>query len=162
MNRNVLIGAVVVVAVVVGLLIWRALGTSTAKTPVEAPPPVQKPAPAPVPPPPPEPQAAPEPEPSPVPVADPTPAPPPVSSSGVAPTPAYLNQETLTGTKWKDGPMEMELAPNGEWKVAGRTRAKWKVEGKRVKIYDDKGEEHFLDIVGNKLMFEGKEVSRMQ
>src|SRR5688572_14605458 len=53
-----------------------------------------------------------------------------------------LNERTLVGTK--------------------RERAQWRVEGSRVRLYRDRtGEEHWLDIVGNKLMWKGQEIGRV-
>ncbi len=73
-----------------------------------------------------------------------------------------ITVETLTGCKYTErfqqGDLVTEFAPNGEWKVNGKVRAKWTIEGGRVKMYDDKGETHYLDIVDNKLMLEGQEI----
>ena len=85
-----------------------------------------------------------------------------------------LNARTLAGTKWKpafptenqgmiqDKKVEVEFAPDGTWRINDQPRAKWTVEGKRVKIFNDKGEVHYLDIVGDKLMFEGEEIERAE
>lgn len=73
-----------------------------------------------------------------------------------------ITVETLTGCKYTEqfqqGDLVTEFAPNGEWKVNGKVRAKWTIEGGRVKMYDDKGETHYLDIADNKLMLEGQEI----
>jgi len=69
-----------------------------------------------------------------------------------------ITAETLAGCTYTQGRLEIEFAPNGIWKVNGNPRAKWRIEGGRVRMYDDKGEEHFLDIAGNKLLFNGEEI----
>jgi len=39
-------------------------------------------------------------------------------------------------------------------------RAKWTIEGDRVKIYKDGSDEvHYIDIVNNKLVYDGKVVA---
>ena len=51
----------------------------------------------------------------------------------------------------------------GKLLIAGSERAKWSVQGVRIRLYrDTTGEEHWLDIVGNKLMWEGREVGRVR
>ncbi|MBN2133298.1 MAG: hypothetical protein JW741_27615 [Sedimentisphaerales bacterium] len=72
--------------------------------------------------------------------------------------------ETLTGCKeiqkFGDKQLIIEYAPNGEWKINGIVRAKWTIEGSRVKIYrDDTDEVHYIDIVGNSLVYQGNEVN---
>ena len=47
-------------------------------------------------------------------------------------------------------------------RISGRERAQWRVEGLRVRLYrDTTGEEHWLDIVGNKLLWNGQEIGRV-
>lgn len=75
-----------------------------------------------------------------------------------------ITVETLTGCKevqnLQGTPLEIEYAPNGVWKVNGNARAQWTIEGNRVKVYKDGTDEvHYIDIVGNKLVYEGKEVA---
>ncbi|MCX5772082.1 MAG: hypothetical protein NTZ09_17665 [Candidatus Hydrogenedentes bacterium] len=97
----------------------------------------------------------------------------PAEAAPAEPPKEPLNARTLAGTKWKpDFPtdpnqgmmqgkkLEIEFAPDGTWRINDQVRAKWAVEGKRVKIFDDKGEVHYLDIVGDKLMFGGEEIQR--
>ena len=69
-----------------------------------------------------------------------------------------ITEETLTGVKYKefDGKVEVEFAANHKWLINGRERAKWEIVGSKVRIYDDKGEEHWVDIDGDKLLFEGQ------
>lgn len=77
-----------------------------------------------------------------------------------------LSGETLKGTKWSMGArgdvkIVCEFADNGEWRVNGETKARWQVIGDRVRIYnDDLGEEHYVDIDGDKLTFDGEVISR--
>lgn len=175
-NKGVLVlGVLIVVAVVVTVVMLQ--------RGVEVPPPVAEPAPV-------EAPAAPQPAPvtpiaSPAPEAAPVqepaaaveaPAEPPAAAAPEATastTPREpLNARTLAGTSWKfslpgadpgvlqDKKVEVEFAPDGSWKVNNEARAKWAVEGKRVKIFDDKGEVHYVDIEGDKLMFEGEEIQR--
>lgn len=75
-----------------------------------------------------------------------------------------ITVETLTGCKevqkMGNATLNFEYAPNGEWKVNGNVRAKWTIEGNKVKIYKDGTDEvHYIDIVGNKLVYNGKEVN---
>lgn len=172
----VLVGLIIVAVVVTVVMLQRGKvepvqPPAMPLTPAPAPmtPIVEAPAPAP---PPVEPPVAAVQEPA----AEPAPPPEPTVEVAQADTPKEpLNARTLAGTKWlPDFPqqanqgmmrgkkLEIEFAPDGTWRVNDNVRAKWTVEGKRVKIFDDKGEVHYLDIEGDKLMFEGKEVSRAQ
>lgn len=74
----------------------------------------------------------------------------------------HLTAKTLAGTKWKDGMVDVEFMADGRWKMNGRICAKWVVEGNRVKIFDDKGEVHYVDIVGDVIEFNGKKIGRME
>ena len=76
--------------------------------------------------------------------------------------PESLTAETLAGTTWQDGMVIVNFLPDGRWEMNGRICAKWEVEGSRVRIYDDKGEEHFVDIVGDNLEFEGKIIAKTE
>ncbi len=81
----------------------------------------------------------------------------PVSDSGV------LNEQLLVGTKWARDGFGLEFASNGKLLIGGRERAQWRVEGSRIRLYrDTTGEEHWLEMVGGKLMWEGKEISRVR
>ena len=72
-----------------------------------------------------------------------------------------LNERTLIGTRWERDGFGVEFGPGGKLLIGGRERAKWRVEGQRVRLYrDTTGEEHWLDIVGAKLMWEGREFGR--
>ena len=75
--------------------------------------------------------------------------------------PYKLTAKTLAGTKWKGGIVEVAFLPDGRWQMNGRICAKWAVEGNRVRIYDGEGEEHFLDIDGDSLTFNGEKIGRM-
>ncbi|HUW59752.1 MAG TPA: hypothetical protein VMZ06_02000 [Candidatus Bathyarchaeia archaeon] len=170
-NKGMLILVALIIVAVVATVIMLQRGKET-PVPVDSPAaPLPAPAPEPAPvtpivePPAPveEPAAAVEEPPAPEQPAEVAPAEPPKEP---------LNARTLAGTKWKpDFPannqsmmqnvkVEVEFAPDGTWRVNDQIRAKWIVEGKRVKIFDDKGEVHYLDIEGDKLMFEGKEIQR--
>jgi hypothetical protein len=74
--------------------------------------------------------------------------------------PEVLTAETLAGTCWQDDMVSVKFLPDGRWEMNGRICAQWRVEGSRVRIYDDKGEMHFVDIVGNSLEFNGKKIAR--
>ena len=176
-NKSMLVLSALIIVAVVATVIMLQWGKAAplpqppaAPTPAPAPEPapaatpiVEPPAPAPVE----EPAAAVE-----APPAEPAPEG-PVEVAPAEPPKEPLNARTLVGTKWKpdfpanpkntsmrDIKVEFEFAPDGTWRVNDQVRAKWTVEGKRVKIFDDKGEVHYLDIEGDKLMFEGKEVQR--
>jgi hypothetical protein len=83
------------------------------------------------------------------------------SASATSPAMEKLTATTLAGTKWKDGMVDVEFMADGRWKMNGRICAKWVIEGDRVKIFDDKGEVHYVDIVGNTLEFNGKQIGRL-
>lgn len=73
-----------------------------------------------------------------------------------------LTAETLKDTRWKEGAVDVVFMADGRWQMNGRICAKWEVIGDRVRIFDDKGEEHFVDIVGNSIAFNGKEIGRVE
>jgi hypothetical protein len=82
------------------------------------------------------------------------------SKSVVEPT--ALNERTLVGTKWEREGFGLEFSADGKLLIGGRERARWRVEGSRIRLYrDTTGEEHWLDIVGDKLMWKGKEIARV-
>jgi len=73
-----------------------------------------------------------------------------------------LNERTLIGTKWERDGFGFEFGPGGKLLIGGRERATWRVEGRRVRLYrDTTGEEHWLDIVGARLMWQGREIGRI-
>jgi hypothetical protein len=77
--------------------------------------------------------------------------------------PNSLTERTLVGTKWEREGFGLEFGAAGKLLIGGRERANWRVEGQRVRLYrDTTGEEHWLDIVGNKLMWEGQEIGRVR
>ena len=72
-----------------------------------------------------------------------------------------LTERTLVGTKWERDGFALEFGAAGKLLIGGRERAKWSVVGQRVRLYrDTTGEEHWLDIVGDKLMWNGQEIGR--
>jgi len=168
MKRNVWVVLIVAVLLgVLGVVAWQMLLRETQPVPASPPPSVSVPtppkvdAPPPVPPPvapavPSTPPAAPEKA-----VEEPPKeAPAKVDPFGGRP----ITVETLTGCKevqnLKDAQLVIEYAPDGVWKVNGNPRAKWTIEGNRVKIYKDGTDEvHYIDIVGNKLVYDGKELN---
>lgn len=174
-NKGILVVMVVVLIVAVVTVVMIARGgdvtpqpepePAPAPKPVPITPVAQPPEPAPAPPEPvavvDEPQAEPEAQPEPEPSVE-------VAKADEPKEP--LNARTLAGSKWKPAltesmknsnfKIEIEFAPDGTWRVNNNIRAKWKVEGNRVKIFDDKGEVHYVDIVGDKLMFNGEEIQR--
>jgi hypothetical protein len=77
--------------------------------------------------------------------------------------PTALNERALVGTKWEREGIGLEFGADGKLLMGGRERAKWRVEGRRIRLFrDTSGEEHWLDIVGNKLMWEGREIGRVR
>ena len=78
-----------------------------------------------------------------------------------------LNERTLIGTRWEREGFGLEFGANGKLLIGGRERASWRVEGSRIRLYRDATpagralEEHWLDIVGDKLMWEGREIGRV-
>ena len=78
------------------------------------------------------------------------------------PQPATLTADTLAGTRWKHDLVDVRFLSDGRWEMNGRICAKWEVEGNRVRIFDDKGEEHFVDIQGDSLVFNGQKIARVQ
>jgi hypothetical protein len=76
--------------------------------------------------------------------------------------PIALTERTLVGTKWEREGFGLEFGAAGRLLIGGRERAKWIVEGRRVRLYrDTTGEEHWLEIVGDKLMWNGHEIRRV-
>lgn len=172
MKRNTIIVLILVIGIVGAVYWWTRPAEETVPIavqpsepkpePSDAPAPVVK-APEPLP-------DAPDPEPSeeaiPAP-AEPAPAaeqaPDPDDPFGGKP----ITEKTLAGCKQvqRIGEHELvyEFAPDGVWKVNNTARAQWMIEGDRVKIYKDGSDEvHYLDIIDNKLVYNGKvlEVTR--
>lgn len=78
------------------------------------------------------------------------------------PDATVLNEHTLVGTKWGHDGFNLEFGADGKLFIGGQERAQWQVQGSRIRLYrDDTGEEHWLDIVSNQLMWEGQELSPM-
>ncbi|MFA6241588.1 MAG: hypothetical protein WC655_11690 [Candidatus Hydrogenedentales bacterium] len=160
MKRNA--GIALILLGVLGVVAWQFWPGSKQPAPVTQPPVVEEPAPQP-------PPAAPVPEPEPpqAEVAAPQETPPPVIEEAAKPDPfggKPITVETLTGCKEiqqiKEASITIEYARNGEWKVNGNVRAKWTIEGDKVKIYKDGTDEvHYIDIVNNKLVYNGKEIA---
>lgn len=159
---------IILIACGLGLAVWQPWVKQEAVTPAPAPVPAPPPpTPAPVPPPPPPAPAPPAPEPqpavvAPAPAPEPAPAPAPEPAAQEPAKPSKWNAETLGGTKWKakdPKTPDFEFTRDGKWKVKDRVASKWSFEGNRIRLYDDKGEEHFIDVVGDKLMFGGEEIA---
>jgi hypothetical protein len=95
----------------------------------------------------------------------PTPALPPAAdprTSESASDSEALTERTLVGTRWEREGFGIEFGAHGRLFIGGRERAQWRVEGRRVRLYrGTTGEEHWLDIVGNKLMWEGQQIGRV-
>ena len=73
-----------------------------------------------------------------------------------------LDERTLVGTKWARDGFALEFGPAGRLLIGGRERAQWRIEGRRVRLYRDAtGEEHWLDIAGTKLLWNGQEIGRI-
>lgn len=73
-----------------------------------------------------------------------------------------LNEYTLIGTKWERDGFGLEFGLEGKLFIGGRERAQWQIIGSRIRLYrDTTGEEHWLDIVGDKLTWEGQEIGRV-
>jgi hypothetical protein len=80
----------------------------------------------------------------------------------VSAEPKVLNEHTLVGTKWEREGFGLEFSADGKLLIGGRERARWRVEGSRIRLYrETTGEEHWLDIVGDKLMWQDKEIARV-
>src|SRR5262245_37608209 len=74
----------------------------------------------------------------------------------------FLPEQTLVGTEWERDGFRLEFGAAGKLLIGGRERAEWHVEGQRIRLYRDAtGEEHWLDIAGNRLMWNGQEISRV-
>jgi hypothetical protein len=103
--------------------------------------------------------------PAPAPVAG---QPDPAEQSPVAPQAAAapaadvpITAETLRNTTWEKGDFRVDLAADGSVYFGGIKRAKWMVEGDRVKLYNDNSDEvHYFDIKGSKLFWEGEEIGK--
>lgn len=152
--RNAFIGLIVLLLFAGGIVCWQLLANHEPVAPQTAvPPKVAQPASAtPATPPPAAPVAS---------VAPPAPlAAAPAETPAPEPERPLLTAETLQGTSWEDGRISMAFLPDGRWQMNGRVCAKWEVLGDKVRIFDDKGEEHFVDIVGDSLAFNGKKIAK--
>jgi hypothetical protein len=77
-------------------------------------------------------------------------------------TPWQNDSRNASAVQGKGG-FAIEFGADGKLLIGGRERAKWRLEGRRVRLYrDTTGEEHWLDIVGDKLMWEGQEIDRVR
>lgn len=74
------------------------------------------------------------------------------------PRPDVWSEKTLAGTTWEAEGFDFAFGKDGTWHMAGRAASKWRVVGDRIKLFNDKGEVHYLDIVGDELMLQGKPV----
>ncbi len=73
-----------------------------------------------------------------------------------------LTEQDLMGTSWKHEKIDMKFLNDGRWEMNGRICAKWKIEGSRVKLFnDDLNEIHYINIVGNTLSFNGEKISKV-
>jgi len=165
MKRNV--GIALVLLCVLGVVAWQMRPKAAQPTPTLPPPIVNKIVPEPTHVEPPPEQVAPALPPV-QPQADAAPSPEPQAAPEVAKDDPFggkpITVETLTGCKEVQqlggASVTIEYARNGEWKVNGNSRAKWTIEGNRVKIYKDGTDEvHYVDIVNNKLVYNGKEIA---
>jgi hypothetical protein len=155
MKRSILAVILCVAVAVVAFSVWQMSAPSPAPQVHASVKPLPKPAPAPV---------KPEPKPEPQVVAEapaPPPAPEPAPAAAPALDPKWLNAETIKGTKWKDEQVEFAFLPDGRWQMFNRICAKWAVEGNRVRVYSDSGEEHFFDIHGQDLFYKGRLIGKL-
>jgi hypothetical protein len=159
--RAKLISSIVLAAI--ALAVWKFRSPPAELPRVEAPQPAAEPASTPL---------------APVKMSEPAATPTPVSP-GQEPTPTHhnpsllqpaepaaepgaLNERTLVGTKWEREGFGLEFGADGKLLIGGRERARWQLEGSRIRLYrDTTSEEHWLDIVGDKLMWEGQEIGRV-
>ncbi len=158
------IGVIVMIGAI-GFAVWWMKPDITAKAPAPAPP-VKTETPAPPPTPPPPAEESPKPEAT---VVEETPVTPPpqvqerFEEAGEQPFEGVpITEETLTGCKYREGRLEIEFAANHVWKVNGNDRARWMIEGNRVKIYNKPGTEfevHYVDIQGDRLVFNGEPIA---
>lgn len=82
---------------------------------------------------------------------------------GQLPSPPELfNEQTLVNTAWGRDGFEFELAPGGVVLINGRERASWQVVGESIRLYDRRGEEHWLDIENGRVTWNGEEVGRVK
>ena len=75
---------------------------------------------------------------------------------------AFLDARTLEGSTWGRDGFELECAPGGELRVGGKARARWQIVGNRIRLYDQRGEEHWLDIADGGITWNGEEVGRIR
>jgi hypothetical protein len=78
------------------------------------------------------------------------------------PSPELLNEQTLVNTTWGRDGFELEFAPGGVLRIGGRERASWQVIGDSIRLYDHRGEEHWLDIENGRVTWNGEEVGRVK
>ena len=84
------------------------------------------------------------------------------AAAGESTSAPILDTQTLEGTTWGREGFELEFAPGGELRIGGRERARWQVLGNRIRLYDQRGEEHWLEIAGGRITWNGEEVGRIR
>lgn len=87
---------------------------------------------------------------------------PPHSSGDSDPPPELLDEQTLVNTTWGRDGFEFELAPGGVVLIGGRERAGWEIIGDRIRLFDQRGEEHWLDMENGRITWNGEEVGRVR
>ncbi len=83
-------------------------------------------------------------------------------SVGDSQPPEVLNEQTLAHTTWGRGGFELEFSPGGVVRIGGQERASWQIVGDRIHLYNDRGEEHWLDIENGRITWNGEAVSRVK
>jgi len=85
----------------------------------------------------------------------------PAPAAPAAPAGAPLDAKTLVGTTWEGGGYTTVFNADGKLKVNDNMDGTWKVEGNKVKIAVS-GEDVEVEIQGDKLMYEGQPLKRVQ
>lgn len=77
------------------------------------------------------------------------------------PRPDVINEQTLVDTTWGRGGFEIEFGPDGALRIGGRDRARWQIIGDRIHLYSETtDEEHWLEIDGNRITWQGQDIAR--
>jgi hypothetical protein len=81
------------------------------------------------------------------------------SAEAAAPAGDPITPDNIVGTKWSAGGMEIAFEANNVLK-AGDQAGTWKIDGKTLTV-DIGGMQYDATIEGNKILYEGMEVERV-
>jgi hypothetical protein len=75
---------------------------------------------------------------------------------------SVIDEQTLVNTTWGRDGFELEFGPGGVLLIGGRKRANWEIIGEKIRLYNRRGEEHWLNIQNGQITWNGQEVGRVK